>query len=809
MKNSILAIIFLLLVPFLSFAQEGKKGHVQGYILDANSKEKIPFCHIKIIETGDQFISDESGYFKSSILDFGDYNLHITNVGYEADTFSVSLNSSITKINLEINPMIYLIGPHTVKFHKEHVGAIGRIKPIEGVMIAHGKKAEVINLEYVNGNLANNNARQIYATIPGLNIWESDGAGIQLGIGGRGLSPSRTANYNTRQNGYDISADALGYPESYYTPPSQAIEQIQFIKGAASLQFGPQFGGMINFKLKQGNKYREIAGVYQKTFSSFGSSSSYFDFGGTAKRWRYFTFFNWKTGNEWRPNSGYEVLSGGVNLTFQMDENKSIHVEYTKMSYVAQQPGGLTDYEFQSSPFTSKRERNWFSVDWNLWNLDYNHSFNSKNRLSSKFFGLLASRKALGYLGQINRLDPGTERNLIIGEFNNVGTETRFLKLYDIKEMPQAFLVGFRLYKGFSIGQQGFGNAGNRPDFYFVDNTNFEHSNYQFPSFNAAFFIENILRINEKTSFVPGLRFERIATRASGRYNEITTDLAGNIISNEEYGQELSNTRSFVIFGLGLNHKIKSDTMALYANISQNYRSINFADMQINNPNFKIDPNLEDERGFNGDIGLKGFVNDVFYYDLSIYGLFYNNRIGTTIRKDSLLFSTYQYRTNISQSLSAGFEGVVQLNWLRLFGKDTTQWHVSSLLNYSYTWARYLGNNIYTGNFVELVPPVNYKIGAQFGYKNINASIQYSWVHWQYSDASNSLSQANAVNGIIPTYDLLDIGIKYSFDQLTLSTGVNNVMNESYFTRRATAYPGPGIISSAPRNYYFTFGLKF
>ena len=65
-----------------------------------------------------------------------------------------------------------------------------------------------------------------YAKIPGLNIWESDGAGIQIGLGGRGLNPSRNFNFNTRQNGYDISADALGYPESYYSPPSEAIDEI-------------------------------------------------------------------------------------------------------------------------------------------------------------------------------------------------------------------------------------------------------------------------------------------------------------------------------------------------------------------------------------------------------------------------------------------------------------------------------------------------------------------------------------------------------------------------------------------------------
>ena len=40
----------------------------------------------------------------------------------------------------------------------------------------------------------------------------------------------------------------------------------------------------------------------------------------------------------------------------------------------------------------------------------------------------------------------------------------------------------------------------------------------------------------------------------------------------------------------------------------KNYRSINFTDMQIQNPNFKIDPNLEDEKGYNSDLGFRGGI---------------------------------------------------------------------------------------------------------------------------------------------------------------------------------------------------------
>jgi len=43
----------------------------------------------------------------------------------------------------------------------------------------------------------------------------------------------------------------------------------------------------------------------------------------------------------------------------------------------------------------------------------------------------------------------------------------------------------------------------------------------------------------------------------------------------------------------------------------------------------------------------------------------------------------------------------------------------------------------------------------------------------------------------------------------TLESGVNNILDASYFTRRATGYPGPGIIPSPRRNFYVAFEFNF
>ena len=43
-----------------------------------------------------------------------------------------------------------------------------------------GKKTEVIQVAQIPANIASNNARQIYAQISGLNIYQNDDAGLQL-----------------------------------------------------------------------------------------------------------------------------------------------------------------------------------------------------------------------------------------------------------------------------------------------------------------------------------------------------------------------------------------------------------------------------------------------------------------------------------------------------------------------------------------------------------------------------------------------------------------------------------------------------
>ena len=820
MKIKLLIIISLCTIK--GFTQTGK---ISGVILDEN-KDPIPYTSVFLKNIDKVIYTNEYGFFSTQKLKYGDYLLEFQSIGYENLTKKINIISSMNYLDkLILKEKTYNLEEFEIIDQNEF--NIRKLRAIEGVMITQGKKTEAINVENTDANKATNQSRQIYAKIPGLNIWESDGAGIQLGLGGRGLNPSRTSNFNTRQNGYDISADALGYPESYYTPPSEAVDEIQLIRGAASLQFGPQFGGLVNFKLKEGHPNKKIEAVIRNTIGSYGLNNTFLSIGGTSKNWSYYGYGNYKFGDDFRANSSFDVKSGYVKVNNKINNQSSLSIEFTKMYYLAQQPGGLTDKQFKLKPDTSVRERNWFEVDWNLCAIQYDLELNSNTKFNSRTFGLIASRKAVGNLDKPFYIDFMQDRNIISGEFNNIGNESRLIHLYEFSNNPSAFLIGARIYKGFNNNIQANGNNLSTPDFNFTedvinmnDSSLSEATNYKFPSLNIALFGENIFNINNKLSVTPGFRYEYISTSSDGIFRRQELDNANNILFDTVFREKNNQSRDFTILGIGINYKLK-EKIEVYSNFSQNYRSINFSDMQITNPNFQINPELKDERGYNFDLGIRGSKSNKLYFDASLYYLFYNNRIGTVwvtqnnISNFNNLPQTtapyFQLRTNVSQSRTMGYEMMIETDWWKILINENSNSKLSTFINFSFNDAKYIDSDepAYNNKKVELVPPISIKSGLSIGNEKYSLSYQFSYTKEHFSDATNSESHPHGIVGLIPTYYIMDFSGKVSIKKMQMEFGINNITNINYFTRRATGYPGPGIIPSMPRNFYLCIQIKF
>ena len=684
------------------------------------------------------------------------------------------------------------------------------LRAIEGTSIFAAKKTDAILLQKLNTNLTLNNARLVYAKVPGITVWEADGTGLQLGIGTRGLSPKRSANFNMRQNGYDISADALGYPESYYTPPADAIQEIDIVRGAASLQYGTQFGGLVNFKLLPSQFSKPIEASTKLTVGSNNLLASHTTLGGKVKNWSYYTYTNYKKGDGWRPNNQFEAISLFGQVHHQFSKRFSWNVEYTHMHYLAKQPGGLTDNLFEQNPRQSIRDRNWFQVNWNLFEAGLTYVINPRVKLSSKVFGLLGDKKALGFLGQINRIDPIEERDLFSDTYRNLGSETRILWKYTYGNKSATLAFGNRLYRGRTNRKQGLSDAGYNPTFVYLSPDSLEGLDFDFPSNNVAFFAEQVLSLSEQLKVTIGVRKEYINTNATGYYRETQFDLAGNVILDSFIYDERSSKRSFILFGGGMSYQF-SERLEGFANISQNYRAINFNDLHVTNPNIRVNDQLEDESGYSADIGIRGAIGFAIQYDFGAYIQLYKNRIGEIFLQDSVTFNLYRYRTNLANSRSVGVEGYIGINlneWLQV---DSENWNFSTFLNGALTDARYIqtDNTAILNKQVEYVPPINVKYGLDIRYKKNKLSYQLTHASKHFSDATNATRTPTAIAGIIPDYWVMDVSYSTSLtNRLTVGAHVNNLANASYFTQRATNYPGPGIIPADGRTFTMNIELK-
>ena len=806
MKLKVFKILFILCFYPL-FSQE----KISGVILSESTNLPLENVTIFNSDTNEISYSDLDGNFSVSINNI-DSEINFFLEGYNLLTKLYSPESGDLKnIEIKLTPKIEELNEVIVRGNLKKIFQIKRMEDVVGTRIYAGKKNEVILIDVSMANLASNNARQIYNQIPGLNIYQNDDAGLQLNIGGRGLNPNRTANFNTRQNNYDISADALGYPESYYTPPPEGLEEIQILRGAASLQYGTQFGGLINFKIKEPKPDDRFELTTRNTAGSNNLFTNFTSISSSKNKSSYYGYVNYKKGDGFRPNSEFESINTFQNFNYNLNDKSKITAEITYMEYLAHQAGGLSDFMFATDPFQSNRERNWFEIKWFLYNLKYFYQISKNSNFSFNFFGLDAKRNSLGFrTNRVDQIDFGEERDLIKGEFKNFGFESRFLTNYSFLNKKSYLLLGAKYYNSFSESIQGPGSNSKNAEFNF-DYINFPNyvnqSEYIYPNYNFAIFGENIFYLNDKVSITPGFRFENINTSLDGYYRKINLDAAGNTIYNEVFNEKDTKKRSFILLGIGLSYK--TNNSEFYTNFSQNFRSVTFADISIINPAYAINPDIDDEKGFTFDFGVRGNYKKMISYDTSIFALLYKDRIGF-VQKAFRDGSVKSERGNVGNAQITGVESLFDFDINEItFKNENIDFNI--FFNYSYIESKYLKSEEVgiTNKEVEFVPKNNLKTGFKFGYKDFAINFQYSYLSSQFTDSSNAKSgNLSGVIGEIPSYEISDLSISYKLRNLKFESGINNLFDEVYFTRRATGYPGPGIIPSPPRNAYLTVEIK-
>ncbi len=679
---------------------------------------------------------------------------------------------------------------------------------VSGVNIFAGKKTNVITINNGEANLPQNVGRMIFAKIPGINLWDMDGAGTQLNIGTRGTDAHRCIEMNMRQNGYNTNSDLFGYPENHYTVPMQGVKQVQLVRGSAALQFGSQFGGMMNFVMKEGDSSKVFSLESEQTTGSYNFYNSYNAIGGTVGKVSYYAYYDNKHGDGWRPNAAFNYQSFYANIKYKFSGKGSLSFQFSRMDYRQQIAGGLTDIQFNKYPRQSFRSRNFFSPKINLPALILDYSFSKNTLLKVTTNGIWGERSSVQFINTPNIMDTV---NTLIGSYNprqvdrdfyqGFVMEGRLLHHYKISQIKSTLATGIRYSdEQTKRRQKGKGTTGSNYDMtvagpYGID--------LLFRTINYAVFAENVFQLNERFSVTPGFRYEVINSNLTG------------VITNATFPISYKGTRTFPLFGVGVQYQSNKNSQ-FYGNISQAYRPYLYANITPADQLGVIDPNLKDSRGYDVDMGYRGQYADLLKFDINGFYLFYGNKIGnlTKTAKDG---STYQFTTNIGNSVAKGFEAYLNLSVLNALGWRIEKMDLRLFTSIAYTHARYVSgalskgteNISLVGNHVEGVPDWINRSGIELNYRGIRSTFQVSHTSQKFSDANNTVFNNTGVVGIVPSYAIFDWSFSYKFlNHYHVSTGVNNIANVMYFSRRINMYPGPGILPADGRTFYFTLGLK-
>jgi Fe(3+) dicitrate transport protein len=809
--NLLYFLYFLFCVSIL----KAQSGSIEGTVIDTAGRP-LQYAIVGLTQTKLSGTTDINGHFQIQNIPAGKYTLSVILLGYLTNTFTVEITENETKksgnIILQLNPdKIICVNINGMS----EMNGVKRLPDNLDGIIYSGQKNIVLVIDSMNSNTAQSSTREELGRVPGANIAEAQYNGFPYnGIGLRGFNGMQSSNMDIRQNGYNITADVYGHPETYYSPPSEAVKEIDVISGESSLEFGPQFGGVVNYVLKDAPPDKPIEYTASLTGGSFGMFNCFNSVGGTLGKWSYFAWAQYQGAEGWRPNSVTEMAVGYAKLQYNASANFSISAEYSIQRNLIQMAGGLDDNEFARNPDTSTRPRNWMENPANFATITAKWKITGKMELVVQSVFNNSQRDLVWRNDDINiglpdsinpKTNAYTPREVEHWEADNSTTEIRLLSNYTIGHNNQTFATGLRLYGGyFNDDDRGPGTTGSGFDMSLVGPGQTYGRVVWIHDYDIAPYIENTFRIG-KLSLTPGFRYEYLTSSVTGYFTN--WDSMGTVPSLQ-VPVSGAFTRYIPLGGVAAQYATSASTN-IYGNFAQAYNPLNYEDLYPGGVQEIIDPNLHDVHGYNGDLGFRGTVKSFLNFDIGGFYTLYQGAIATEVINS--LGNTEE--TNIGNAVHEGIESYIDWNIIKTFTNNSLIGYIDIFNSFSYDNAKYISGP-YSGNRVEDAPQYISRTGFIYTLKNFSFTLFWDYTSQQFTDANNTINNTaylsqNAEVGLIPSYRIFDLSASLKIKNYILKAGIDNLANASYFTMRVVEYPGPGIIPSVGRSGYIGFSATF
>lgn len=672
--------------------------------------------------------------------------------------FLLFLSSIALAQQKEDSPKVLIINEVQIK-DQQFKFNIQSLPNTKGTFLYSGKKTEVINVLGLDANIAEKTARQIFAKVPGIFVYDMDGTGNQINISTRGLDPHRGWEYKKR---------------------------------------------------RYNNEYRYVRLSCKPLLdangsNSYGLLSTYNAVGGQVGKVNYYSYYSKRVSDGYRSNSRSDYEAQSAQITYRPTSSLSVKADFSRSKYVIQLAGQQTDAMFNTNPRASIRSRNYYSPDIYVPSVSLNWTLNNHTKLSWVTSAIFGSRNSVMFdktADVIDKIDPQTlqyaNRQVDIDNYHSYTSELRILHEYSLGRLPSILVGGLQLMNNdLHRRQQGKGTTGT--DFN-LDITGDWGRDLHFKTQNIAIFVENRINLSSKLAISPGFRIESGESKMSGFISYYDPKKLPNVIPHR-----------FPLFGINTDYQL-SKNQNLYAGFSQAYRPVIFKDIIPASIYEKSSDNLKDASGYNFEVGYKGNFEKL-RIDLTYFQLLYKNRLGTLAQTDAN--RNYQIlKTNIGDSFTKGLETFIEY-YVRINSKANFSVFTStSLMKAKYLKAQIRSgekNISIEGNFVESTPQIISRNGATFRYKKLSLTSLFSYTAKSYADALNTIQpSANGSVGLVPAYGILDFNATYRISsKILLKLNLNNATNKQYFTKRPQFYPGPGIWASDGRSVNMTISSHF
>lgn len=662
---------------------------------------------------------------------------------------------------------------------------------VVGTKVYTGKKTSVIDFDAMP-QIQSDNYRQAFSQTPGLLVSELSNPSL-LSLGSRGIGdPHETQNVLVLKDGIPFVADLFGYPTVYYAPPFESIDRLEYVRGGASLLYGPQPGGALNFVTHMPRTDREWSVYAQQIYGSDDLFSTFARIDGTVGRLGYLADFSRRAGDSFRDtNSDFETLGGTFKVVLDAQTEQRWIFNMDAFSADSGEPGGLAltsgvagnvnyydDRNATQTPFDRVR------VERYLPSLTYERDFANASTVTATGYG--------GYFGRFSKRQTGSgfgtirteNSNLIqLQEFYTAGSDVRLRTDWWGWGEQNTLTAGFSTFYSDSPYTVKRGAAADAEDG--VLRQWFERE-----TLYGALFVENKFSF-DRLSVSPAFRLENIHQSIDERLN---TGTGAAPSANVDVADE-SETEVVPLFGVGLAYKLPA-TSELYANVSQGYKAKSYSDVVPVGPADTISRDLEPGHTWTYELGLRGTPNEWLTYDTSVFVIDYDNRFGR-------VGSNFQ---NVGRSLTKGVDVATSIDLIALYDELND----SRLRDQYGSFSLYGNVEVLDADFVsgpldgkepQYAPGYLLRAGGIYRWQDrVKAALMGTFLDDHWAD------DGNTANFYVPSYMVWDLTLEAKVHKnVSVLAGINNLFDESYYSRIRSG----GIDPANGRNFYAGLAVSF